>query len=207
MYLTQIDPKGKNLQFQRGNCEFLACALHDAYDYQAIALVQVTRESKNPVSTEELLAMSYDEYSEYGDSCDFADSVNLIHCFSSFQLNDKTYYVDSLGITDDINDILRNFDYFYQNAPRDDFQLISFENPHDIQQRHWSTFYDWFSDDDFEQQTEEYRVKPAQAFVQKYGDLLTIEPPQRLEDLIAAAQGGIADTHTAGKQRSDKEDR
>lgn len=182
MYITNIpENENQNIQFQRGNCEFLACAMHEVFGYPSKVLMKITHDTAEPLSNEKLLSMSYDEYGDYADEYDFedVDTVELIHCFSYFQRGSKTYYVDSHGITNNINDILRNWDITMKDVNDGKYQIVDFQRPEEIKQYHWSTYHDWRGDDNFERETEEYRVKPARAFVERYKDKITMPEIKR----------------------------
>lgn len=151
MYIKRIPQTEENDCFQHGLCEFLANALHEEFNYPAIALVQIINE-RDDTTDDELLNMSYEEYSEFFDMTydeDLEATVELYHVFSYMQRGNKTYYVDSTGITNNMNDILEHFgckppegqsmeDYMdWYN-----FRLVYVKDPQELEQHFWSSKYD-----------------------------------------------------------------
>ena len=75
----------------------------------------------------------------------------MIHAFAQATINGKNYYIDSTGITNNIEDVLQKWDVSKTDFDRDDYMLIDFDNPADIRERFWSTYYDFLGDDDYDE--------------------------------------------------------
>ena len=148
MYIKKIPQTEENEWFQHGACEYLANALYEEFGYKIKALVQIDNLTET-YTNKELLSMSL---SEYGDSeaCG-EDTVVMIHAFAQATINGKNYYIDSTGITNNIEDVLQKWDVSKTDLDRDDYMLIDFDNPADIRERFWSTYYDFLGDDDYDE--------------------------------------------------------
>ena len=146
MYIKKIPETDKNEWFQHGACEYLANELYKEFGYRTKVLAFIDNYTKT-YTDKELLAMSLSEYQD-SDICG-EDSVVIVHAFAQTTIRGKTYYIDSTGITNNIEDIIKK----WENAPcgGHDFILIDFENPADIRNRFWSTYYDFLGDDDYDE--------------------------------------------------------
>lgn len=197
LYVSRIPQINDIVQFQEGNCEFLACALNEEFGYKAHVILEFDNESN--MDNASYLHKDYKgivkEYRKgtIDDCC-----CNISHVFCSFEKDGQIYYVDSTGITEDINDILKNFNYteddltivndFYDDNELNKLEggslLITMEDPHDIQNYHWSTKWDDYGNHyngkelkgkAFEEYTENERMQPAREFVDEYKECLCIE--------------------------------
>lgn len=186
MYITKIEKTKENRHFQEGNCEFLAAELNKTFGYKVMTLLSFTADPT--LSDIEMAKLSYNDSISRWQSLDDMGYIKFSHCFCSFEDNGKTYYVDSLGVTDDINDILKNFQANITRTPvyekldnigefggsKHEHILVEFDNAEEIKNYNWSTYYDWAGDKDFYKNTLEERIIPAQEFVQDYKELLTL---------------------------------
>lgn len=172
---TNIERTEENDQFQYGNCEFLATEMNKHFGYKIMNLVRVFNDGS--ISNRELLSLNYDNYSE---ELEKDNSIECIHCFCSTVKDGKTYYIDSLGITDDINDILGRYDVTLEdlediNTVKGGTALIDFNYPDYLESCGWTTYFDENPYDyDFYDKTWEERTLPAIEFIEKYKDLLII---------------------------------
>jgi len=72
-------------QYLHGCCDDFALGLNNLFGYKIILWTEISTESGHTV---------------------------LIHAFNVFKFRGKDYYVDIRGITDSINDIISEFDYY-----------------------------------------------------------------------------------------------
>lgn len=188
MYLSKIEQTEDNDHLQHGNCEFLARALFDEFGYSTIFVVDLVNDetdtSKGDLlrSDEELYVMSYWEHIDYGQDYGeaFPDAevpyINICHCFGKAERDGKTYYIDSTGITDDINDILKNFGLSEEKIENDGcYDIFEYEDPYANEDYFWSTYYDWYGCVNFEEETEKERIIPTAEFLDEHYDELNID--------------------------------
>lgn len=180
MYIKKIPQSEENDCFQHGLCEYLVNALHEEFNYPTVALVQIINE-RDDIADDEILNMSYEEYSEFFDMTfdedDFKEAtVELYHAFSYVEKGNKIYYIDSTGITNDIKDILAHFGSKPAEGQsiRDHLnwynkRLLVFKNPEDMQKYFWSTKYD---EDSY---LHSERRKNAKAFVKEHKRELDVD--------------------------------
>lgn len=191
MYIHKIEQTNDNRVFQEGACEFLARELFDEFNYSTVFVVNFA----NPlhcVPDDRFLAMTPDEFNDF--DAWFQDRMNfdgdyagpyasLCHCFGKTERDGKTYYIDSTGITDDINDILSNFGYDMEYLEelakdtelQDSVKVIEMKDPYNNINSHWSTNVDaWCSDDELDAWNIE-RWRLSKKFIEKHRDELDID--------------------------------
>jgi hypothetical protein len=181
MYLHKIEQTNENDNLQHGNCEFLARELFNEFDYSTVFLVDYINDERE-ITREKLFGMDYQDYVDFNHDYYYRHPdeevpyVNIVHCFGKAEIDGEIYYIDSTGIADNINDILKNFGFSLDKVDaRDDMMIFELEDPHAIKDKFWSTYFDWYGDDDFEKETIEQRVKPSKEFVEDHREELDID--------------------------------
>lgn len=166
MYIKKIPQNKDNAWLQQGCCEFLVNELYEEFGYAAKVLVYVEN-SSGVCTDEELLNLSMGGYYGYGLQDDY---VAFYHTFAYTKINNKTYYIDSTGITDDINDILGHFlNLDKEKIDGVKMRILDFKDPRDMQGNFWSTYWDenekvnedktQFTKDFFEKHKKDLNVK------------------------------------------------
>ena len=182
MYLKKIEQTDINSHLLYEDSEFLATELHKKLKYDIEVLLEVWRYGDTLCDSNNIIFMSSYDYYNYHLQCltqGFKeDYVKLVHCYNHFEKDGPTYYVDSTGVTNDLNDILNNLginrDMLSKSSYYHSYLFLKSPIGESTKLYYWSTFNKWYENLSCDKKILRQKKSIAKQFVTENLEFLTL---------------------------------